>query len=47
MSTVHISQLTYLEMKFRTGLQLQFTQATFSEYYFCRNVFKKSRKRDN
>jgi len=26
-----------METIFHTGLQLQFTQATFSEYYFCRS----------
>jgi len=46
MSTVHISQLTYFETIFHTGLQLQFTQATLSEYYFCRNVIKNNRKRE-
>jgi len=46
-STVHISQSTFLEMMFHTGLELQFTNLTY-EYCICRNVFEKQQKeRDN
>jgi len=45
-SYVYSSQLIYLETKFHTGLHLQFTQATFSEYYFCRNVFKLKQQKE-
>jgi len=45
MSTVHISQLTFLESMFHTSLQLQFTHLTVS-IIFVEMCLKNNRKKE-